>query len=65
MPVRSMIRKWPDHLWLYFAVVDDVSVIKQLEEDLLRAYIPPYNQTFAATIGKAGRLQKILKEVFE
>lgn len=60
-----MIRKWPDHLWLYFAVVDDVTIIKQLEEDLLKAYLPPYNQSFTATVGKAGKLQKLLKEVFE
>jgi hypothetical protein len=65
VPIRSMIRKWPDHLWLYFAVVDDVSQIKKLEEDLLKAYMPPFNQKFTAEVGKAGKLERVLKEVFE
>jgi hypothetical protein len=63
VPIRSMIRKWPDHLWLYFAIVDDVSIIKQVEEDLIKAYIPPFNQRFTARVGKAGKLGDLLKEV--
>ena len=65
VPIRSMIRKWPNHLWLYFAVVDDVTLIKQLEEDLIKAFIPPFNQRFTATVGKAEKLEAVLKEVFQ
>jgi len=63
--IRSMVRKWPDHLWVYFAAVDDVNLIKKLEEDLLKAYIPPFNQRFTAKIAKTSNLEGALKEVFE
>jgi hypothetical protein len=63
--IRSMVRKWPKHLWVYFAAIDDVTLIKQLEEDLLKAYIPPFNQRYTATVGKTGTLEGALKEVFE
>jgi len=63
--IRSMVRKWPKHLWVYFAAVDDVKIIKQLEEDLLKAYVPPFNQRFTAKVGKAENLEGALKEVFE
>jgi len=65
VPIRSMIRKWPDHLWLYFVPIDDVTTIKTLEEDLIKAYIPPFNQKFTAQVGKADKLEKLLKEVFQ
>ncbi len=65
VPIRSMVRKWPDHLWIHFVAVDDVSIIKRLEEDLIKAYIPPYNQRFTARVGKAGKLEDLLKEVFQ
>jgi hypothetical protein len=65
VPIRSMVLKWPDNLWIYFSPVDDVSTIKQLEEDLVKAYIPPFNQMFTAQVGKAGKLSEILKEVFQ
>jgi excinuclease UvrABC nuclease subunit len=65
VPIRSMVRKWPDHLWIYFAAVEEPSVIKQLEEDLIKAYLPPFNQQFTAHVGKAGKLSNLLKEVFQ
>ena len=65
VPIRSMVRKWPDHLWLYFVALNDVSKIKQLEEDLIKAYLPPFNQQFTALVGKAGKLGDLLKEVFQ
>jgi hypothetical protein len=60
-----MIQKWPDHLWLYFVAVNDASKIKQLEEDLIKSYLPPMNQEFTAQVGKAGKLGDLLKEVFQ
>jgi hypothetical protein len=65
VPIRSMVRKWSDHLWLYFAAVDDKDLIKKLEEDLIEAYIPPFNQRFTAHVGTAGKLEDLLKEVFQ
>jgi len=65
VPIHSMIRKWPNHLWLHYAVVNDATTIKAIEESLLRSLIPPFNQEFTASIGKAGSLKEILKAVFE
>ncbi len=58
-PIQSMLNKWSDHLWFYYAVVPDITAIDDLESDLLTAFLPPFNQSFPAEI------LTILKGVFQ
>lgn len=48
--VSEMLAKFPNHLWLYFAVVDDRSSIPKIEEQLLEAFLPPFNREWPATV---------------
>lgn len=57
-PIQAMLNKWTDHLWFYYAEVEDTAVIDALEDELLTAYLPPFNQVFPAEVGV------ILKGVF-
>jgi|LakMenE18May11ns_1017448.scaffolds.fasta_scaffold9957404_2 hypothetical protein len=57
-PIQAMLNKWPDHLWFYYAEVEDITAIDDLEDELLAAYLPPFNQVFPAEV------RKIVKGVF-
>jgi hypothetical protein len=48
--ISEMLQKFPDHLWLYFAVVKDVKTITKIEDQLLAAFLPPFNRDFPATV---------------
>jgi hypothetical protein len=48
--IKDMFRKWPDHLWFYFAPVATIGDIHQLEEDLIGAFAPPQNDELPAEI---------------
>jgi hypothetical protein len=39
--VSEMLEKFTDHLWLYFAEVNDASTITNIENQLLAAFLPP------------------------
>jgi hypothetical protein len=53
-----MLNKWPDHLWFYYAEVANTALIDDLEDALLAAYLPPFNQSFPAEV------RELLKVVF-
>lgn len=48
----EMLIKWRDHLWFCYAPILTTAVtqIKQIEDDLLVAYLPPYNKQFPASV---------------
>lgn len=48
--IYEMLRRWPNHLWLHYAIIDDDSLIQELEEDLIAAFIPPFNRKFPAKV---------------
>lgn len=48
--IADMVEKWSDHLWFCYAEVSDTTVINQLEEDLITAFLPPENRSWPATI---------------
>jgi hypothetical protein len=50
--ICEMIRKWPDHLFLHYAIIDNKSLITKLEDDLIAAFLPPFNKEFPARIGR-------------
>lgn len=57
-PIQAMLNKWTDHLWFYYAEVGDTTVIDALEDALLDAFLPPFNQKFSAEV------REIIKVVF-
>lgn len=54
--IAQMVVKWADHLWFYYAEVADESKIKQLEEDLITAFLPPMNRDWPAEITQLVRM---------
>jgi len=53
--VQDMIIDWPDHLFVCYTVVDKVAEIDNLEDSLLKAFVPPINQEFKGAFGEAVR----------
>ena len=49
--IGRMLNRWYDHLRFYYAPIANRDLIKGIEETLLNACVPPYNQRFT---GKAG-----------
>lgn len=54
--IVSMISKWSDHLWFYYAEVSDRSAINSLEEELITALLPPMNKEWPAEITHVMRM---------
>ena len=50
--VSEMLAKFPDHLWVYYAIIDDTSDITEIENRLLETFLPPFNRDFPATVEK-------------
>lgn len=46
----EMLIKWREHLWFCYASITQVNIIKQMEDDLIAAYLPPYNKEFPASV---------------
>lgn len=42
----KMLLQWRDHLWFCYAPIEQIELIKQIENDLIEAYIPPYNKEY-------------------
>ena len=51
--IKELVNYWEDNLWFYYAVVDDVTLIDQLEDDLISAYIPHANDDFSGILSQA------------
>ena len=57
--ISQMLRCWKNHLYLYYATVDDEVVdISDIEAKLLSAYIPPINTVLP------GKLNVIAKDIY-
>lgn len=48
--VTEMLLKWETFLWFYFAEISDTTLIKQVEDQLLSAFLPPSNRTFPTRV---------------
>jgi hypothetical protein len=48
--IFEMLTNWRENLWFCYAPINPVGLIKDIEDDLLAAYLPPYNRDFPATI---------------
>ena len=51
--IGRMLGRWDGHLWFHYASVQNESLIGSIEETLLNACIPPYNQKFTGRVGAA------------
>lgn len=51
--IQTMVRNWEDFLWFCYATVSDNTVIKDLENALITAFIPPFNDNFPGNLGQA------------
>jgi hypothetical protein len=50
--VKKMLQMWEEHLWFYYATVDEIDKIHEIEKKLLDAYIPPINKDFPGEVKK-------------
>ena len=48
--ITEMLTKWSEHLYFVYAPIEDENIIKDVEDDLLMALIPPRNSKFPAKI---------------
>lgn len=48
--VTEMLRKWEGYLWFYYAKVPKRMTTKEVEDQLLAAYLPPSNRTFPCSV---------------
>ena len=48
--ITEMLTKWSEHLYFVYAPIENENIIKDVEEDLLAALIPPRNSDFPAKI---------------
>ena len=53
MLIGRMLQRWFDHLRFYYATIEDENLIMGIEEALLNACVPPYNQKYTGTVGPA------------
>lgn len=48
--IKEMLTHWSEHLYFVYAPIEDENIIKNVEDDLLIALIPPFNSRFPAEI---------------
>ena len=49
--IAEFLRLWKQHLYLYYAALDPATVdISRVEDDLLAAFVPPFNRSFPGTL---------------
>lgn len=54
--VRNMLNAWPGRLAFYYAPIDDPNIVKEIEDQLIAAFKPPFNQTYPATVREPFRV---------
>lgn len=50
--ISKMLRLWQDHLWFCYAPVADSTKIDATEQDLLNAFLPPFNHRYKGVVAK-------------
>lgn len=48
--INAMLNKWREHLWFCYAPIQQANIIRSIEDDLLAAYLPPFNKSFPANV---------------
>lgn len=44
--IQAMLGNWKEYLWFCFATIDDENNIESVEDDLISAFVPPFNRVF-------------------
>ena len=57
--VKYMLREWSDQLVFYYAPLDDPQIVKETEDKLLEAFLPPIPRAFPTTIRTAVSLSRV------
>jgi len=50
--VSKMLRLWNGNLWFCFAPILDINKIKETEEKLINAFLPPVNRKYTGIVSK-------------
>jgi len=50
MHILKMLKNFSDHLWFYYAPIAEKNLIRQIEDELITALLPPYNYEYPASI---------------
>ena len=51
--IGEMLERWEEHIWFYYAPIDDAALIFQVEKALIDACIPPCNDQYGVLIRRA------------
>ena len=57
--VRHMLRTWPEHLWFYYAPIENEENVLDTEEKLLNALKPPIPRKYTGAVKDAISLQRL------
>ncbi len=58
--IHDVLNKWPDEIWFSFATLDDLDLLKTVEDTLLNSCVPPFNIEFEGRVNTAVRLWRSL-----
>jgi len=58
--IYRMLNKWGDDLWYYFAPINDVDLIDEIERSLMNSCLPPFNVDLKGRHNTAVRLWRLL-----
>ena len=58
--VKYMLREWYDQLIFYYAPLEDPDIVKDTEDRLLEAFLPPIPRAFPATVRRAVSLSQVI-----
>lgn len=51
--IHDMLNKWPEHMWFYYAPIDDLALLDEVEAAIRDSCIPPFNLDFKARVNTA------------
>lgn len=57
--VKYMLREWHDQLVFYYAPLEDPQIVKETEDKLLEAFLPPIPRAYPASIRRAVSLDQV------
>ena len=58
--ISSMLNKWPEWIWFYFAPIEQGSMVPEVENELVNRCVPPFNPGLKGNVDKAARRLKNL-----
>lgn len=54
--IRDLLNRWDGYIWFCFAKIDNFALISAVEQQLLSAYLPPFNRDFRGNVRPAIRV---------